>query len=171
MTCNHTWHLYEGITNRFEYCTQCDVKKDEFIKQYCRVHNDYNWGMMPAQQISVEQAKEMYGQGGDNGYGSAGEWGSFRPGRYLDQVHTDDLTPLGILERVLKECNTLVLNTWEYPTHVFISFARFKELKREINNTTLGMWFEEIGTAYGFVKVCYSCGVGEDQILVSVVKE
>jgi hypothetical protein len=29
MTCNHTWKLYEGITNRFEYCTQCDVKKGE----------------------------------------------------------------------------------------------------------------------------------------------
>jgi hypothetical protein len=26
--CTHEWQHYEGITNRFDFCTKCDVKKD-----------------------------------------------------------------------------------------------------------------------------------------------
>ena len=26
-SCDHSWKLYEGFTNRYEYCEKCDVKK------------------------------------------------------------------------------------------------------------------------------------------------
>jgi hypothetical protein len=25
--CDHAWKLYEGFSNRYEYCEKCDVKK------------------------------------------------------------------------------------------------------------------------------------------------
>lgn len=25
--CQHEWKLYDGFTNRFEYCSKCDEKK------------------------------------------------------------------------------------------------------------------------------------------------
>lgn len=27
--CYHEWKTYEGITDKYDYCIKCDVKKDE----------------------------------------------------------------------------------------------------------------------------------------------
>ena len=27
-SCKHTWKLYEGFTSRYEFCTECEAKRD-----------------------------------------------------------------------------------------------------------------------------------------------